>query len=104
LLETSTSPGQCADACDADETCVAFDYDSDGYCNAYKSDPLADYIGSGDSDWSCYRKIEIPASCDSSYVTEAVQMQIQIGSLLASESSLESQLDTCMSDKSSLES
>jgi hypothetical protein len=74
LLETSTSPGQCADACDADETCVAFDYDSNGYCYAYKLDPLASYVGSGDSDYSCYHKIIIPEDCDSSAVMSAVAL------------------------------
>jgi hypothetical protein len=37
----------CADACTADETCVAFDYDTTGFCNLFKVDPLADYVGNG---------------------------------------------------------
>jgi hypothetical protein len=65
----------CASSCDADETCVAFDYDSgDGYCYAYKADPLASYVGSGDANWSCYHKISVPEGCDSTPVMEAVAL------------------------------
>lgn len=53
LYETSMSVYQCAVACNADETCVAFDYRStDGYCYAYAEDPEAPYVGKGtDPDW-----------------------------------------------------
>jgi hypothetical protein len=51
MYETSDSVYQCAIACNADEECVAFDYSPDGFCYAYKQDPLADYVGSGSGDW-----------------------------------------------------
>jgi hypothetical protein len=66
MYSEGASVEDCAAGCDADETCVAFDYDSvDGYCYAYKADTLASYVGSGDSDWSCYQKIVIPEDCSS---------------------------------------
>jgi hypothetical protein len=69
MLETSESVYQCAVSCNNDETCVAFDYEtSTGYCYAYKEDPAAPYVGSGnDSDWSCYTHMSMPAECDPIY-------------------------------------
>jgi len=71
LYETSDSVYQCVAACNAEETCVAFDYDSTtGFCYGYKADadPEASYVGSGtDSDWSCYTHVSIPGDCDSIY-------------------------------------
>lgn len=54
MYESGASVQDCAAGCDADETCVAFDYSPDGYCYAYKQDPLADYVGQSDAstqDW-----------------------------------------------------
>jgi len=71
LYDTSDSVYQCVLACNAEPTCVAFDYDSTtGFCYGYKTDadPLASYVGSGtDSDWTCYTHISIPITCDSIY-------------------------------------
>jgi hypothetical protein len=66
MYSEGASVSDCAAGCDADEECVAFDYGSeDGYCYKYKADPLADYVGSGDSDWSCYKPISFHEDCDS---------------------------------------
>jgi len=69
LYETSDSVYECVYACNAEPTCVAFDYDSTtGFCYGYKADPVGSYVGSGtDSDWSCYTHISIPGDCDSIY-------------------------------------
>jgi hypothetical protein len=68
MYETSDSVYQCAVACNADETCVAFDYQtSTGYCYGYKQDPLASYVGSVTNDWSCYTHVRIPDTCSSIY-------------------------------------
>jgi hypothetical protein len=82
MYETSDSVQACAEACDADTECVAFDYGPEGYCYAYKHDPLAPYVGNGsDADWSCYHKISIPTGCDASHVTTIVNLNIQITTL-----------------------
>lgn len=82
MYETSDSVQACAEACDADTECVAFDYGPEGYCYAYKHDPLAPYVGNGsDADWSCYHKISIPTDCDASHVTTIVNLNIQITTL-----------------------
>jgi hypothetical protein len=68
MYETSESVYDCAVSCNADPTCVAFDYEtSSGFCYAYKSDPLASYVGNGDPEWSCYTHISIPSDCGSIY-------------------------------------
>jgi hypothetical protein len=52
MYEEGASVAQCAISCNDDETCVAFDYNAeDGFCYAYKQDPLADYVGSGAESW-----------------------------------------------------
>jgi hypothetical protein len=74
MFSEGASIAECAAACDADETCVAFDHGPDGYCYAYKMDPLADYVGSGDEDWECYHKIVIPTFCNSESVTQSIEV------------------------------
>jgi hypothetical protein len=69
MYSEGASLSQCSASCDADETCVAFDYGPTGLCYAYKMDTLADYVGSGVEGWSCYHKIVIPSFCDSESVT-----------------------------------
>jgi hypothetical protein len=49
------------------DTCFAFDYGPNGLCNAYKEDPLASYVGSGDENYECYNRISIPVECDAVY-------------------------------------
>jgi hypothetical protein len=73
MYSEGASVSQCAEACDADETCVAFDFGSeDGYCYAYKADPLAAYVASGDPEWSCYNKIAMHEDCDASFINDVV--------------------------------
>jgi hypothetical protein len=67
MYSEGASVQQCAQACNADETCVAFDHGPDGYCYGYKQDPLASYVGQGDEDWQCYTHLSIPATCSSIY-------------------------------------
>jgi hypothetical protein len=74
MYESGASVSQCAASCDADETCVAFDYGPTGLCYAYKMDTLADYVGSGVEGWSCYHKIAIHEDCDTSFVFEVVAL------------------------------
>jgi hypothetical protein len=75
IFSEGASESDCAAGCDADETCVAFDFGSeDGYCYAYKADPLAEYVGSGDANWSCYKKIMIPEGCDTTFVFEIIAL------------------------------
>jgi hypothetical protein len=72
MFSEGASITECAAACDADETCVAFDHGPTGYCYAYKQDPLADYVGNGDGDWECYKKIAMHEDCDSSFIMDVV--------------------------------
>jgi len=63
------------------DACVAFDF-SDGFCYAYKKDPLADYIGSGDDDsFSCYTRDSLPDGCDTIYqeTLDVTTSLVQIG-------------------------
>jgi hypothetical protein len=69
MYSSGASISDCAAGCDADAECVAFDYGSvEGYCYAYKADPLAAYVGSGtNEDWSCYTQVSIPSDCGAVY-------------------------------------
>jgi hypothetical protein len=68
MYEEGASVAQCAISCNDDEECVAFDYNAeDGFCYAYKQDPLADYVGSGAESWQCYTHTSIPDSCSPVY-------------------------------------
>jgi hypothetical protein len=105
MYETSDSVYQCAVACNQDETCVAFDYQTgSGYCYAYKEDPLASYVGSGtvtQSDWNCYTYFSITADCDSIYqeTVNAIanisllqyNLYIQVNGLISDNTTLESE-------------
>jgi hypothetical protein len=63
----SGSVQECAQACNADSTCVAFDRSTSGNCDAYQLDPAANFVGSGSGDWSCYTKVTLPDYCSSAY-------------------------------------
>lgn len=64
----SGSVQECAQACNADSTCVAFDRSTSGNCDAYQLDPAANFVGSGSGDWSCYTKVTLPDYCSSAYL------------------------------------
>jgi hypothetical protein len=51
MYSEGASITECALGCNADETCVAFDYGPTGLCYAYKQDTLADYVGSEEEGW-----------------------------------------------------
>jgi hypothetical protein len=81
LLE-SGSIQECAEACDADPTCVAFDRNTSGNCDGYKLDPLANFVGGGQSStsWNCYTSIAIPNDCDSIY-QDTIDIAISFASI-----------------------
>lgn len=73
MYAQGASVEDCAAACDADETCVAFDYSTeDEMCNAFKADTLGPYVGNGTSGWSCYTILQIPDNCPLSVFQDTV--------------------------------
>lgn len=90
MYEEGASVEDCANACNADETCYAFDFGSEeGYCYAYKQDTLAEYVGSGTEGWSCYHRIVLPGYCDYSDISTILDINIEITTLQNNVTSLE---------------
>jgi hypothetical protein len=76
---------------------------STAYTYKADADPLANYVASGDPNWTCYNRIAMHEDCDTSFINDVIVLFTSYQSLQISFTSLQGDLATCMSDKASLE-
>lgn len=102
MIQSAGSVYECALACNADEDCVAFDYEiSSGNCDSYKQDPLAPYQGNGNQNFECYTRVSIPEYCPYDMFQGTVEVIVNIQQVLYD---IQQHVETLYEEKSSLES